>query len=77
MSIFSLFIGNNKPTVRRKGKRTKAKSYVNKDSVIALKLYNLMITIQSYPTICSVYLASYLKKKTSYTPHYNVTPIKP
>lgn len=53
MSIFSLFIGNNKPTVRRKGKRTKAKSYVNKDSVIALKLYNLMITIQSYPTICS------------------------
>lgn len=40
MSIFSLFIGKNKPNERRKGKRTNAKGYVNKDNVIALELYN-------------------------------------
>lgn len=40
MSIFSLFIGKNKPNEKRKGKRTNAKGYVNKDNVIALELYN-------------------------------------
>lgn len=40
MSIFSLFIGKNKPNEIRKGKRTNAKGYVNKDNVIALELYN-------------------------------------
>lgn len=40
MSIFSLFIGKNKPSERRKGNRTNAKGYVHKDTVIALELYN-------------------------------------
>lgn len=48
MSIFSLFIGNNKPTVRKKGKRTKAKQLRKNDSVIALKIYNDYNPIISY-----------------------------
>lgn len=48
MSIFSLFIGNNNPSVRKNGKRTKAKTLLNKDSVIALKLYYDYNPIVSY-----------------------------